>query len=72
MRLDFIEYSPQKAALMLWFGRCFAVSKIGGRAGVRHGTVFGDDCEGESLRAVAYWTSARMVVVRELPQEVKP
>lgn len=71
-RLDFIEYSPQKAALLLWFGRCFATSKIDGLAGVRHGTVYGDTCEGEPLRAVAYWTGARMVVVRELPQQVTP
>ena len=63
IRLEFIEFSPEKAERMLGVARHFAVAKIGGRPGHRAGTlvVCGD------WRCLAYWTPSRCVVVKEVP-----
>lgn len=62
IRLDFVEFEPWKAATMVHFARYFAVSKLDGRPGQRHGTAATYD---GGLVLFAYWTPSRMVVVRE-------
>ena len=61
--LDFLDYAPLKAEAMLGRARHFAVEKIGGRTGHGGSTVYAY----KGWACVAYWTRARAVVVREIP-----
>lgn len=55
--------TPDKAIVMLDVARTFAVEKIGGPPGPRHGTSY--RWRNRALTVLAYWTKARAVVVAE-------
>lgn len=71
IRLEFVDYDEHRAGLMLTVARRFATANIHGRTGLRRGWVyaFGPPDAPYSgpdrWSCVAYWTPARVVVVRE-------
>ena len=65
IRLHFLDFDPDRAHWMVDVARHFAVSKLGGQAGLRHGTVYRDSVKGNPITVIAYYTASRMVVVRE-------
>lgn len=70
IHLRFHEYTPEKAASMLAAARDFAVTKIDGRPGLRHGSWYGPI--GGPVRYIAYWTKTRAVTVMELRRSDTP
>jgi hypothetical protein len=67
INLRFNDFTPEVATFMLNCARLFAVDKVRGAAGPRHGIAYSS--HGGHV-CFAYWTKARaVVVVEQQPKE---